>query len=175
MDAGIGYGDYQSGATQGIRKSIAFEFDTYQDGAPVNDTSNNHISVHYNPSGPNSAFESFSMYNYSGFPPMNNGTKHVVSVGRKRRSSKGTKKKEWKEEARNQEEGAERGSKGETKEEEKTRRKEAEEKKEVRSNKKRKRNKREGISVLCLEEEERGKIERKICFRFYFPPFLTLF
>lgn len=83
MDAGIGYGDYQSGTTLGIRKSIAFEFDTYKDSAPVNDPSNNHISVHYNPNGPNSAFESFSLFNYSGFPKMNNGTQHTANVRRR--------------------------------------------------------------------------------------------
>ncbi len=80
-DAGIGYGDYQSSTSSGIKSSIAFEFDTYMDPAPVSDLDSNHISAHYRPGGvANSAFESYSIIYKTGFPDMNDGKRHTVVV-----------------------------------------------------------------------------------------------
>lgn len=71
---GIGY--------DGIPKSIAVEFDTFQNGwGGVSDPDNNHISIHTNGVGANSADEAFSLGSTSAIPNISDGAVHFVRIG----------------------------------------------------------------------------------------------
>jgi hypothetical protein len=71
---GIGY--------DGIPKSVAVEFDTYQNVfGCASDPDNNHISIHTDGTNPNSVDECFSVGSTSIIPNLSDGNVHFVQIG----------------------------------------------------------------------------------------------
>eukprot|EP01114_Cavostelium_apophysatum_P000803 TRINITY_DN1070_c0_g1_i1.p1 TRINITY_DN1070_c0_g1~~TRINITY_DN1070_c0_g1_i1.p1 ORF type:complete len:828 (-),score=228.18 TRINITY_DN1070_c0_g1_i1:37-2520(-) len=76
FNGGLGYGETNDNI--GIANSLAVEWDTYLNSF-LGDPNNNHISVHTNPGGPNSANESYSIYRLENLPFfVSPGTKQVT-------------------------------------------------------------------------------------------------
>jgi hypothetical protein len=75
---GIGYGETGVNAN-GIRRSLAIEFDTYKDDA-LGDPTRNHYQVHTQANASNSAFQSAAVGGYRNEPFFNDNEPHTVVI-----------------------------------------------------------------------------------------------
>lgn len=76
---GMGYGIGANGST-GIRNSIAIEFDTYMDTAPISDTSANELTIHTRGALGNHEYEQYSIARNSPAQNLANGQVHSLRV-----------------------------------------------------------------------------------------------